>query len=82
MHEASRANSAPVGRSGANRGWTIAGLAVCAVMALGGCSSSIPPGGPSVILRRAVQVRELPGSARIGVDPPGCDHGRLGGQAG
>lgn len=47
MQEAPRASSVRVGGTGLNRGRRIAGLAVCAVIALGGCSSSIPPGGPS-----------------------------------
>jgi streptogramin lyase len=47
MYEVSRASSARVGRSGLKGGRRIAGLAVCAVIALGGCSSSTPPGGPS-----------------------------------
>src|SRR5215207_9385960 len=47
MHKTSRASSVSVGRSGSKRGWRLAGLAMCAVIALGGCSSSIPPGAPS-----------------------------------
>jgi streptogramin lyase len=47
MYKAFRASSVRVGRSGSKRGWRIAGLAMCAVVALVGCNSSTPPDGPA-----------------------------------
>ena len=78
MHKASRASSVRVGRSGLKRGWRIAGLAVCAVIALGGCSSSTPPGGPSGSSGGPAEPEGSQAPLASASTRPGRDHGRLG----